>query len=160
MNMTLAERYMPLAESMARARSKYLPANITIDDVKSAAFYGLTDAASKYDSGKGVPFHAYAKSRISGEITDFFRRAHYDCSEPEDIVSASLPDMVQTDDFFDFVSSQIGEADGKMLRMYYVDGRSLKEVGEARGVGEARACQILKSCHLKLKKRLKKGCVS
>lgn len=158
--MELAERYMPLAESMAWARGKSLPANVTIDEIRSAALYGLADAASKYDPERGVPFPSYARTRISGEISDFFRRVSYECAEPDDLAYEAPPGRVETDDFFDFVCEGLSAADGKMVRMYYVDGRSLKEVGKARGVGEARASQILKACHKSIKRKLKKGCFS
>lgn len=156
-NAQLAEMYMPLAESMAKSRSRNLPANITLDEVKSAAFLGLSDAAHRYEPDRGVPFASYARIRIAGEITEFFRGSRYDSVEPKDTASREEQTLVETEDFFDFVSSQIGEPDGKLLRMYYLDGKSLKEVGQARGVSESRASQILKDCHFRLKKRLKQG---
>lgn len=148
---------MPLAESMARSRSRSLPANVTLDEVRSAAFYGLSDAAFRYDPERGVPFSSYAKIRISGEISEFFRGVSYDHKEPEDMACGEPDRSVDTVDFFDFVCSELNEKDGKLVRMYYLDGRSLKEAGEARGVSESRASQILKDCHRKIKRRLKKG---
>jgi RNA polymerase sigma factor (sigma-70 family) len=157
MNMQLAERYVPLADGIAKSRSRNLPPNVTFDDVRSAAYYGLADAASRYDDARGVPFSSYARSRISGEITDFFRGVRYDHHQPEDSPESHRPSPVETDDFFDFVDSVVGEEDGKLVRMYYVDGRSLREAGECRGVGEARASQILKECRNRLRKKLKNG---
>jgi RNA polymerase sigma factor (sigma-70 family) len=157
MNMQLAERYVPLAAGIARSRCRDLPPNVTFDDVMSAAYYGLADAASRYDERRGVPFHSYARARISGEITDFFRGVRYEHMEPDDAPEFERPNPVDTDDFFDFVDSILGEEDGKLVRMYYVDGRSLKEAGLCRGVGEARASQILKDCRHRLKKKLTNG---
>jgi RNA polymerase sigma factor (sigma-70 family) len=156
-NSQLAEMYMPLAESMARSRSRNLPANITSDEIRSAALFGLSDAAHRFDPDKGVPFACYARIRIAGEITESFRGAIYDSREPEDVVGGDDPCCVETEDFFDFLTAELGESDGKLLRMYYLDGKSLKEAGRARGVSESRASQILKNCHARLKKRLKKG---
>jgi RNA polymerase sigma factor (sigma-70 family) len=157
MNMQLAERYVPLADGIAKFRSRNLPPNITFEDVRSAAYYGLADAASRYDECRGVPFLSYAKLRISGEITDFFRGVRYDHFEPEDYPELDSPSSFDTEDFFDFVDSIVGKEDGKLVRMYYVDGRSLKEAGERRGVGEARASQILKDCRTRLKNKLTNG---
>lgn len=151
MNMELAERYIPLAESMACRRSRSLPSDVTFDDVKSAAYFALAEAANRYDPGRGVSFPAYAKLRISGEITDLFRRRPGECTEPPDMEAPSGHDVVETRDFFDFVESELGYEDAEMVRGYYIDGRSLKEVGAARGFGESRACQILKSCHERLR---------
>jgi len=158
MNEKLAELYMPLAESMACARSRHLPYNVTFEEVRSAAYYGLADAAHRFDPGRGIPFVSYAKIRISGEIGDLFRGVKYDSAEPDDVVGESLNDPVETKDFFDFVKSHLGESEGKMLEMYYVDGRSLKEVGRLNGVSESRACQIFKRCHSRLKRRLERKC--
>lgn len=157
MNMQLAELYVPLADGIARSRSRNLPPNVTFDDVRSAAYHGLAEAASRYDERRGVPFPAYARTRISGEITDFFRGIKYEAFNEDDAPAPETTNQVETDDFFDFVDSLIGEEDGKLVRMYYVDGRSLKEAGECRGVGESRASQILKDCHRRLRKKLTNG---
>lgn len=156
-NLELAVRYMPLAESMARSRSRRLPANITFDEVRSAALYGLSDAANRYDLGRGVPFPSYARIRIAGEISELFRGVRYEFEEQSEVACDHVDSSVETEDFFRFVCSELPEKDGELLRMYYLDGRSLKEAGDARGVSESRASQILKSCHQRLKKRLKKG---
>lgn len=154
MNMELAERYMPLAESMACRRSHKLPRGLTSDDLKSAAYYALVDAASRYDPERGVSFPAYAKIRIAGEITDCFRRVPFETSESLDIEGRDLTGSLETSDFFDFACSELCEEEVKMVRMYYVDGRSLKEVGASRGVSESRASQILKKCHSRIRKVL------
>jgi RNA polymerase sigma factor (sigma-70 family) len=157
MNMQLAELYVPLADRIARSRSANLPPNVTFDEVRSAARYGLADAAARYDETRGVPFPSYARVRISGEITDFFRGVSYDPVQLDDCPSHEARSQVETDDFFDFVDSLVGSEDGKLVRMYYVDDRSLKEAGCARGVGESRASQILKDCHRRLKNKLMNG---
>lgn len=154
MNMELAERYIPLAESMACRRSRSLPRNVTFDEVKSAAYFALVDAASKYDPGRGVPFPVYARTRISGGITDCFRGVRYypdEVGEPEE---RPRHDLLETEDFFEFVSEELGDEDGKSVRMHYFEGRSLKEVGAARGVSESRASQILGDCRDRLRRRM------
>lgn len=148
---------MPMAEGMARSRSRSLPANATFDEVRSAAYYGLSDAAHRYDPSRGVPFPAYARIRIAGEICEFFRSLSYSNSEPEDIAFCESSCALETEDFFEFACSELGEREGKLLRMYYLEERSLKEVGEALGVTESRASQMLKDCRVRLGRRLKKG---
>lgn len=152
MNMTLAERYIPLAESMACRRSRNLPSDVTFDDVKSAAYFALAEAAHRYDPERGVSFPTYARLRMSGEITDLFRKRSKNSSDPPDVEAPTSHDMVESRDFFDFVESEIGREDAEMVRGYYLYGRSLKEVGSDRGVGESRASQILKSCHERLRR--------
>jgi RNA polymerase sigma factor for flagellar operon FliA len=154
MNMELAERYMPLAESMAHRRGYSLPRGLTLDDIKSAAYYALVEAASRYEPERGVSFPTYAKLRISGEITDCFRRVSTRPNPEPEREFENPFGHVDTKDFFEFACSELCEEDGKMVRMYYVDGRSLKEVGALRGVSESRASQILKKCHSRIRKSL------
>lgn len=147
---------MPLAESMACHRGRDLPRNVTLDEVKSAAYFALVDAASKYDPDRGVPFPLYARTRISGGITDLFRGVRYNSDEPSEVADRPLCSRLETEDFFDFVSEELGEEDGKSVRMHYLEGRSLKEVGAARGVSESRASQILGDCRDRLRRRMKR----
>jgi len=152
--MKLAEKYMPLAESMAFRRSHNLPRGLTPDDIRSAAYYALVDAASRYDPNRGVSFASYAKIRIAGEISDCFRKVPREKLEYVEVESLGSSSHLETRDFFDFACSELCEEDAKMVCMYYVEGRSLKEVGALRGVGESRASQILKNCHSVVQKKL------
>lgn len=158
MNMNLAEQYMPLADSIACRISRNTPADITLDELKSAAYYALTLAASRYDPSVGVSFATYSRSRIVGEVMDCMRRRRPSRPEVVDVAAESAADHVETEDFFDFVCSELGAEDGKSVRMYYVEGRSLREVGESRGVSESRACQILKDCHSRIRRRMRRSC--
>ena len=67
---TLVLNFIPLAHKIAFERARKLPKRITIDELKSAAYMGLVDAASKSD---GSGFSSYASLRINGEITDYLR---------------------------------------------------------------------------------------
>jgi len=154
--MQLAVQYMPLAESMACRRAKSLPFNVTLDELKSAAYLALAESASRYDPSVGVSFPAYARARIEGEISDAIRSRSFCEAEEVEVEAREERDGLETEDFFDFVSSEVGEEDGKTLRMYYVDGRSLKEVGRSRGVSESRASQILKDCHERLRRSFRR----
>lgn len=152
--MELAERYMPLADGIACRRARSLPPNVTLEEIRSAAYYALVDAARRFDPGRGVSFPTYARIRISGEITDLLSSSRPSVDDLNDVPDRCSNSDSDTSDFFDFVSLELGEEDGKMLRMYYVDGRSLKEVGLSRGVGEARASQIMKDCRSRLRRAL------
>ena len=45
-----------------------------LDDFTSAAYYGLTIAATKYEPTHGAKFMTYAYTRIKGECADLLRR--------------------------------------------------------------------------------------
>ncbi len=75
--MTLKKRNQMIVDHMSLARAiacnkhkqiKY----ISIDEMTSAAYFGLVDAACKYKPTKGE-FEGYAKFRIVGEIQDYLR---------------------------------------------------------------------------------------
>ena len=61
------------AEQIAVNQTRRLPRCVQVDDIKSAAYFGLVDAATKYKREYGVPFTAYAARRVIGSITDYLR---------------------------------------------------------------------------------------
>lgn len=154
----LVSDYMPLANKIAWKKSLTTPKNVTFDDLKSAAYMGLIDAALKFNLEKCCDFAWYARIRISGAIQDYlknFIRSDMIRSEKEE--SCSRFEEFETEDFFDFVESHLPFEEGKILHMYYVEGRTLKEIGKSRGVSESRISQLLGSCHKRLKTCLTKG---
>jgi DNA-directed RNA polymerase specialized sigma subunit len=73
--MTFAEQqllvldYLPLAHTLAWEKSENTPNSVTIDELKSAAYFGLVSAASKAESKEN--FHPYRK--IQWAILDYLR---------------------------------------------------------------------------------------
>ncbi len=55
--------------------SRRLPTFVSRDDLESSALLGLTEAASRYDTGRGEPFSAFALKRIRGAVLDHLRRS-------------------------------------------------------------------------------------
>lgn len=147
--------YIPLAKKIARQTSLKTPPSVTEEEILSAAYMGLVSAARRFDSGKGK-FAPYARLRISGEINDYLRsRRGPEVSEIEFEVTQDYEDEVLTRDFFDFLATRLSESEDEVLRMYYLEGRTLKDIGDRRGVGESRVSQILSGSLKKLKKPLK-----
>ena len=143
---------------MAWQKSMSAPKRVTFDELKSAAYMGLVDAAIKFNPALGS-FSNYAKIRISGSIKDHLKDlSGYDSIRNirEDDVPFSEKDDLLTDDFFDFASGKLEDSDGKVLKMYYLEQRTLKEIGLSRGVGESRVSQIISKCHGKLRRLLEK----
>lgn len=71
----LIETHMDLARRVATALFRRLP-NHPFEDLLGAAYIGLTKAGRRYDPSLGVPFEAYARQRITGEIIDAHRKLH------------------------------------------------------------------------------------
>jgi RNA polymerase sigma factor for flagellar operon FliA len=65
--------WMPLARSIATDFLARAPRHTDRDDIISAAFLGLVEAANRYDPSTGVPFNRWAPTRIRGAILDAAR---------------------------------------------------------------------------------------
>lgn len=156
----LVEQYVPLANKLAFQKKRVLPNHVDVEELQSAAYMGLVEAASRYDSSLGVAFSTYAYPRIFGAIHDYLRQQGWgrrgeetslqslDVSIGDDLV---LRDTIEArsdrndNEFIEHVTSVIEDEDaGQILRYYFVDDCSMKEVGEKFGVSESRISQIFK----------------
>ncbi|MGC8639114.1 MAG: sigma-70 family RNA polymerase sigma factor [Isosphaeraceae bacterium] len=69
----MAVRYLPLAETMARQVAESVPQ--ASDDLQSAAYMALVEAARSFDPSRGIDFAAYARHHIQGALRDVRREA-------------------------------------------------------------------------------------
>lgn len=69
----LVVQHMPLVRFVARQVRQHVPQHVELDDMISAGFLGLVDAALKFDPSKQVQFKSYAHFRIRGAIIDSLR---------------------------------------------------------------------------------------
>ncbi|MFO7180318.1 MAG: FliA/WhiG family RNA polymerase sigma factor [Pseudomonadota bacterium] len=70
----LYERYMPLVRRIAMRVVRTLPANVTLDDLLSAGWLGLSEALGRRTSAMNEEqFEAYASHRVRGAILDHLR---------------------------------------------------------------------------------------
>lgn len=51
-----------------------LPEGVDLENLQQAGVYGLVEAASQFDSGRGVQFTTFAYRRITGAVIDELRR--------------------------------------------------------------------------------------
>jgi len=147
----LVENHIGLANKLAAKKKKLMPSFVSFEELQSAAFLGLTEAANRFDADRGFCFTTYAYPRISGAINDYLRElgcmtVSLDSSKDEE--DFSLKDTLvaretNTEDFFGFVLETLGEQAGNMLHSYYVDRYSMKEIGEQYGVSEGRISQMI-----------------
>ncbi len=154
----LVEQYVPLAKKLAYQKKKVLPRFIDVEDLRSAAYMGLVEAASRYDNTLGVAFSTYAYPRISGAIHDYLRQQGYvkdgcystvrslDAMISDD---ASLVDMIASkedtsaEECFDSMTVDLDDKAKSVLRHYFIDECSMKEVGQKFGVSESRISQLI-----------------
>lgn len=65
--------YSPLVQTHAARLSRKLPAQISYDEICSAAFDGLIEAVEAYDPDKKAKFETFCQQRISGAVMDWLR---------------------------------------------------------------------------------------
>ncbi len=65
--------YAPLVKYVASRIAAGLPQNVDQADLVSYGMFGLIDAITKFDPGRGFKFETYAISRIKGAVLDELR---------------------------------------------------------------------------------------
>ncbi len=70
---SLVEHYRHLASSQASRIAHKLPARVSVDEIRSAAFDGLIQAVQTYDPTQNVQFEIYCRRRVAGAVTDWLR---------------------------------------------------------------------------------------
>ena len=58
------------------------------------------------------------------------------------------------DDTFESMISELGDRDREVMRGYFVDEMSMKDVGDRIGVSESRVSQMIKFCKGKVRRKL------
>jgi len=70
----LIKAHLDFVDFVVHRMRTQIPGFVSIDDLKSAAMYGLMDAASRFDPDKGVLFKTFAETRIRGAVLDELRK--------------------------------------------------------------------------------------
>ncbi len=70
---TLVEHYSSLVYAHASRLTRRLPAQITYDEICSAAFDGLIEAVEAYDPSRQAKFETFCQQRIAGAVMDWLR---------------------------------------------------------------------------------------
>ena len=69
----LVEHYTPLVHAHAGRLAKKLPAQISYDEICSAAYDGLIEAVEAYDPARKARFETFCQQRIRGAVMDWLR---------------------------------------------------------------------------------------
>lgn len=156
MNNQLILDYIPLANSLAFRKKQNVPNHISLDELKSAAYMGLVEAANRFNASSGA-FYTYAIIRINGAIKDHLRSLmNFDKNNTTPDKCFYETNQLEIEDFFDFVCTKLDLIESRIIKMYYLQSKTMKEIGIIEEVSESRVSQIISKCHKKLKK-LRKG---
>jgi RNA polymerase sigma factor for flagellar operon FliA len=69
----LVEHYSYLVHTHAARLSRRLPAQISYDEICSAAYDGLIEAVEAYDPSRKAKFETFCQQRIAGAVMDWLR---------------------------------------------------------------------------------------
>lgn len=153
MNNDLIEQFIPLAIKLAYQRKRTVPNFIDIEDLLSAAYLGLVEAASRFNPNLGIKFSTFAYPRIFGAICDFLRQEDYNdiffIEEKHTYCDNNLEEI------FECLTFDFTEKDKKIVRNYFIDNFSLKEIGEKEHLTEGRISQLIKKYKEKMSQNYK-----
>ena len=69
----LITRHVPLVTHIVRETLGRVPGHVSRDDLTSAGLMALVQSAAAFDAERGVPFAAYAATRVRGALLDELR---------------------------------------------------------------------------------------
>lgn len=153
----LIEKYIPLANKLAFNKKRTLPKFIDIEELRSAAYLGLTEAANRFDASRGIAFSTFAYPRILGAIIDFLRQMGWGKRNDSkhacnlDFIEILSPEYRNVDEVFEVISHGMDKRTEQILRCYFIDDNSMKEVGNKFNVSESRVSQLITQCKVEIK---------
>jgi RNA polymerase sigma factor (sigma-70 family) len=145
----LIERFIPLANQLAIYKSRSVPKNVTLDELKSAAYMGLIQAAERFDENRSDYFEYYLRKKINWAMQDYLRFLGW---KSDKVTAEYLETLPAKEDFsidvaMDLVEKIHKRLDGvakRMFVMYHVEHKDLKAISARFGLSLGRVSQILK----------------
>lgn len=122
----LTYMFMPLVHRVA---ARYRTFGVPLDDLYQIGYVGLLTAIAQYDPERGVPFEAYARPFISGEMRHHFRSQGSAVRRPRWIYELDYHIRRKVDE----LSQQLGRLP------------TLTEIADAVNVGEDGVLEVLRA---------------
>lgn len=132
---------------------------LSYSEITNASLIGLMYAVRDYRAG-GVPFQRFALKRIKGAVMDEFRSRHRGFKTRRNIdtkyvtagdltelfadgLEASDNDRREADEVTEKLIDLVNGSKRKLvMRLYYIRGLTLLEIGVMIGLTESRICQL------------------
>lgn len=143
-------------------KKKTLPKFIDMEELKSAAYLGLVEAATRYEPEMNTKFTTFSFRRIIGAMNDYLREQSWmKRGDYQQMFSLDMPntegedcallDTIEaksednTEECFEVITLNLNDQAKVVLRYYFIDDLSMKEVGDKFGVSESRISQLIKN---------------
>ena len=140
----LVLRHITFADKIAVNYFSKTPPQVQLDELKSAAYTGLVDAANRYDGQRN--FESFAAWRIIGEIKDYLRSLRW--SKHYSVSSIEGMDFPVEDQENLEISEEclrgISPFAKNILKMYYGREMTLTEIAAKIKMTPARISQLIK----------------
>lgn len=144
---------MHLAEKIAKSKKRSAHSSVSYDELKSAAYLGLTEAANSFDQQFGVPFCLYAFKKIVWSIKTYLRELCWGSRrQPVQVVSFSNQSYRKLffESFLFFDLDFLDEIQKKILCLKLETHLKNKEIAALMNFSEARISQILSEIKKKI----------
>ena len=148
---TLVLDHLYLAEHFAKSKKRKL-SHVSYDELQSAAYLGLVEAAKSYIPEKNNCFAAFAVWRIIGAVRDYLRELSWGVrSNPLKMscLNNQLEIVYQNNsktidlEFFENLLVQLPQSNKVVMRLYYLEFKKITEIAVVLGVHKSRVSQIL-----------------
>ena len=149
---------LELAKKIARQRKTKI-STVSLDDLESAAYFGLVQAAEHYDKNKSDNFVQYAIFKIFGAIRDYLRellwgpRKNPWKKKEQDFDQLSVQDHKEDNELFFKIISVLPINNQVAMKKYYVDCDKMSDIANVLGVNESRISQIITESKKLLKEK-------
>jgi RNA polymerase sigma factor (sigma-70 family) len=134
------------AKKLARYKKKRIRF-ISLEDLESAAMYGLVQAASRYDPSKNDEFTAYATPRIYGAMSDFVNETLHGPKGKKlnrvPMTDSAYATKETSTETFDCIIQPLSSQTRRILRSHFVEEKKFVEISKDIGVNESRISQIV-----------------
>lgn len=153
----LVLNHISLAKKIAYSKKKKL-SHISLEELTSAAYLGLVEAANNYDPIKNDCFSAFAVWRIIGAVRDYLRELAWG-SRSKPLKALEIEDEtyfvyneISYMPYFEDLIVNLNAINKTVLRLYYQEGLKIKQIADKIGVHQSRISQILSESRLQLEK--------
>lgn len=143
-----------LAQILAKKQKK-VNKNFTYDEILSAAYFGLVQAAEKFNPIINDNFNVYANFKIRSAIFDYFRETCQFSRHINKPKISSIQEEIEqqkNSNTLEDLLEELPERNQKIIDLYYFQGYKLKEIAVFMKLNESRISQILSESkkHLQL----------